>query len=57
MKSKPKATFNAQIFLDSAGIARKIVEYRRSEIIFAQGAPCEHVLYSPNVSVKLSLVS
>jgi CRP/FNR family cyclic AMP-dependent transcriptional regulator len=57
MKSKAKAPFNAQAFLDSAGIARKIVNYRRTEVIFAQGAPCEHVLYIQKGGVKLSVVS
>ena len=57
MKSKAKGPFNVQAFLDSAGIARKIVDYRRSEVIFAQGAPCEHVLYIQQGSVKLSVVS
>ena len=57
MKSKLKGKFNAQAFLESAGIARKIVEYRRSEVIFAQGAPCEHVLYIQKGGVKLSVVS
>jgi CRP/FNR family cyclic AMP-dependent transcriptional regulator len=57
MKSKPRAKFNAQAFLESAGIARKIVEYRRAEVIFAQGAPCDHVLYIQKGGVKLSVVS
>ena len=57
MTSKLKSTFNAQAFLESAGIARKIVEYRRSEVIFAQGAPSEHVLYIQKGAVKLSVLS
>jgi CRP-like cAMP-binding protein len=57
MKSKQKGPFNAQAFLDSAGIARKIVEYRRAEVIFAQGDPCEHVLYIQSGGVKLSVLS
>ena len=36
MKSKQNGTFSAQTFLDSAGIARKIVEYRRTEVIFTR---------------------
>jgi len=44
MESKPKGAFDVQAFLDSAGIARKIVEYRRGEVIFAQGDLCENVL-------------
>jgi CRP/FNR family transcriptional regulator, cyclic AMP receptor protein len=49
--------FDAQAFLDSAGIARKIVEYRRGDVIFTQGDPCEHVLYVKNGGVKLSVLS
>ena len=29
--------FDAQAFLDSAGLSKKIVDYRRSEAIFSQG--------------------
>jgi CRP/FNR family cyclic AMP-dependent transcriptional regulator len=57
MKSTPKGPFNAQAFLDSAGVAKKIVEYRRSEVIFTQGDPCDHVLYIQKGSVKLSVLS
>jgi CRP/FNR family transcriptional regulator, cyclic AMP receptor protein len=57
MKSKPKDTFNAQAFLDSAGIAKRIVEYRRGEVIFSQGDPSEHVLYIQKGGVKLSVLS
>jgi CRP-like cAMP-binding protein len=56
MKSN-SPTFNAQAFLDSTGIARKIVAYRRGEAIFAQGDPCEHVLYIQKGGVKLSVSS
>ena len=57
MESKQKSTFNAQTFLDSAGIARTIVEYRRAEVIFTQGDPCESVLYIQKGGVKLSVLS
>jgi CRP/FNR family cyclic AMP-dependent transcriptional regulator len=58
MKSTKKgSTFNAQAFLGSAGIARKIVEYRRAEVIFTQGDPCESVLYIQKGGVKLSVLS
>ena len=57
MKSKQKGLFNAQAFLDSAGIARKIVEYRRAAVIFTQGDPCEHVYYIQTGGVKLSVLS
>src|ERR1700747_1580182 len=37
--SKRKREFNVQAFLDSADGARKVREYKKGEIIFAQGAP------------------
>ena len=57
MKSKPPLPFNAQAFLESAGVAKRIVEYRRSEVIFSQGDKCEHVLYIQKGGVKLSVLS
>ena len=50
-------TFDAQAFLDSAGVARKIVVYRRSETIFAQGDVSDTVLYVQTGGVQLSAVS
>jgi len=57
MESTHKGTFSAQAFLDSAGIARKIAEYRRAEVIFTQGDPCTSVLYIQKGGVKLSVLS
>ena len=56
-RTLPTGTFNVQAFLDSAGAARRIVEYRRADVIFAQGDPCEHVLYIQTGSVKISVLS
>src|SRR5579863_3638068 len=55
--SKPALAFNAQAFLDSAGLAKKIVEYGRGDTIFTQGDPCEDVLYIQTGGVKLSVLS
>ncbi|MEP6915978.1 MAG: Crp/Fnr family transcriptional regulator [Acidobacteriota bacterium] len=57
MRAKETPTFDAQTFLSSAGIARRIVEYRATQPIFSQGDPCDHVLYIQKGSVKLSVVS
>src|SRR6266849_4402363 len=57
MKSKQKSAFNAQAFLDSAGMAKTIAEYRRGDVIFSQGDECEHVLYIQKGTVKLSVLS
>ena len=57
MRLKSKDGFNAQAFLESAGLSRRIVEYPRGAAIFTQGDPCEHVLYIQKGDVKLSVVS
>jgi CRP/FNR family cyclic AMP-dependent transcriptional regulator len=56
-KSTQKPAFNAQSFLDSAGIARKIVEYRKSQKIYSQGDPAKNILYIQNGGIKLSVVN
>ena len=51
------APFNAQAFLDSAGLSKTIAEYARDETIFTQGDACDHVMYIQNGGVKLSVLS
>src|ERR1700730_4075873 len=57
MESKQKRTFNSQASLESSGFARKMVEYRRADVIFTQGDPCEHVMYIQSGGMKLSVLS
>src|SRR5438874_11432162 len=57
MPLKQKRLFDAQSFLDSEGLSRKIVAYRSGAVIFTQGDPCEHVLYIQKGTVKLSVIS
>jgi CRP/FNR family transcriptional regulator, cyclic AMP receptor protein len=57
MALKSKRSFDAQVFLASAGVSRKIVEYPRGTSIFTQGDPCDHVLYIQKGNVQLSVVS
>jgi CRP/FNR family cyclic AMP-dependent transcriptional regulator len=57
MESKNPRQFNAQAFLDSAGIAPKGVAYARGGAIFAQGDVCSSVMYIQKGSVKLSVRS
>src|ERR1700694_313183 len=62
-KTKPnsrlsqKLAFDAQAFLDSAGVARKVVECRRSEKIYSQGEPATSVMYMQAGGVKLTVVN
>ncbi|HTF25004.1 MAG TPA: cyclic nucleotide-binding domain-containing protein [Candidatus Limnocylindria bacterium] len=56
-KSTPKRAFNAQAFLDSAGVARRVAEYRRSQKIYSQGDRATSVIYIQKGGVKLSVVN
>jgi CRP/FNR family transcriptional regulator, cyclic AMP receptor protein len=49
--------FNAQAFLDTAGIARKVMEYRRGESVYSQGEAAGTVMYIQKGGVKLSVVN
>jgi CRP/FNR family cyclic AMP-dependent transcriptional regulator len=49
--------FAAQAFLDSVDISKTIVRYRRSATIFAQGDPCDSVMYIQAGTVRLSVLS
>jgi CRP-like cAMP-binding protein len=51
------ASFNAQAFLDSAGLSKTIVEYRRNEVVFTQGDASDSVMYIQKGGVKLSVLS
>ena len=55
--SKTLRPFNAQAFLESAGVAKTIRPFARGEAIFTQGDACEHVMYIQTGAVKLSVLS
>ena len=57
MKKTKTSVFDAQAFLDSTGVARKVVEYQRKATIFAQGNSSKHVMYIQKGGVKLSVVN
>ena len=56
-KAAPKALFNAQQFLDSAGVARQVAEFKKKETIFSQGDPCRSVFYIQKGGIRLSVVN
>jgi CRP/FNR family cyclic AMP-dependent transcriptional regulator len=56
-KAKGKGAFNAQNFLDSAGVARKVTEFKKKETIFSQGDLSKNVLYIQKGGVRLSVVN
>jgi CRP/FNR family transcriptional regulator, cyclic AMP receptor protein len=55
--SAKKGEFDAQAFLDSAGIARRVKAFKRAEIVYTQGDAAKSVLYLQEGGVKLSVVS
>jgi CRP-like cAMP-binding protein len=55
--AKRVARFDAQAFLESAAVPKRVLEYDRSEAIFAQGEPADSVLYLRRGGVKLSVLS
>jgi|SRR5580700_1163969 CRP-like cAMP-binding protein len=58
-KSVPdkKLAFDAQAFLDSAGVLRKVKEMKKAEIIYSQGEAAKNVMYLQEGGVKLSVVN
>jgi len=56
-KADAKKAFDAPQFLDSAGVARKVAEFRTKETIFSQGDPCRNVFYIQKGGVRLSVVN
>lgn len=55
--SKKNSSFDPQAFLDTAGVARKVVEFRRAESIFTQGEVADSVMYIQKGGVKFSVVN
>jgi len=55
--SEAKREFNAQAFLDSAGVARKVKEFKKAEVVYSQGDASKSVMYLQEGGVKLSVVS
>jgi CRP/FNR family cyclic AMP-dependent transcriptional regulator len=49
--------FDVQLFLDSAGLGRKIETFRGKQTVFAQGDPAKHVMYIQEGGVKLTVIN
>jgi CRP-like cAMP-binding protein len=55
--TKQKLTFDAWAFLDSAGVAGKVKELNKAEVVYAQGDAARNVMYLREGNVKLSVVN
>jgi CRP/FNR family cyclic AMP-dependent transcriptional regulator len=56
-KSTQNLAFDAQAFLDSAGVSRKVKEFKRPEVIYAQGDAARSVMYLKTGGVKLTVIN
>lgn len=55
--AKAKFAFDAKAFLDAAGVARKVKEVKKAEVIYSQGEAAKNVMYLQEGGVKLSVVN
>jgi CRP-like cAMP-binding protein len=56
-KFKKKLAFEAQAFLDSAGVARKVNDFKKAEVVYSQGDAAQTVMYIQDGGVKLTVVN
>src|ERR1700680_5000175 len=54
---KKRRPFDAQAFLESAGLGKRVVSYARQAVIFSQGEPCDTVMYLRSGGIQLSVLS
>ncbi len=57
MARRAKREFDVHTFLNAPGVSKTIVDYPVGQPVFAQGDPCDAVLYVHHGSVKLAVVS
>jgi len=56
-KSEMIGSFDARVFLDTAGVAKTIGEFRRGESIYSQGDAADSVMYVQKGGVKFTVVN
>jgi CRP/FNR family cyclic AMP-dependent transcriptional regulator len=57
MPPRKKRPFDAQAFLESAGLGKQVATYSRSDVIFSQGDLCNSVMYVRSGRIQLSVLS
>ena len=57
LKKVKVRVFDAQAFLDSAGVARKVKDFKKAGLVYSQGDPADSVMYLQKGRVKLTVVS
>ncbi len=49
--------FDIEAFLDSGRVTRKVVAYRRGDVVYSEGEPCDKVYYIRTGGVKIRVLS
>src|SRR5271154_1210941 len=57
LKRNLKKPFELQTYLETAGVKRRIVNFRKNQVIFTQGDESRSVLYLQTGSVKITVNS
>jgi CRP-like cAMP-binding protein len=56
-RSAQKLAFNAQVFLDTTGVARRVKEFKKAEVACSQGDAAKSTMYLQAGGIKLSVVN
>jgi CRP-like cAMP-binding protein len=56
-KSQLKSAFDAKVFLDTSGAARKVIEFKKAEVVYSQGDAARSIMYLQSGRIKLSVVN
>ncbi len=57
VRPPPRPAFDVETYLESTGAARRIVKYKRGEVVFSQGERNHDVKYVQRGAIKLSVLS
>jgi CRP/FNR family cyclic AMP-dependent transcriptional regulator len=57
VKSKQRGTFNADVYLESAGVSKRVVQLESKQNIYCQGDPAHGVMYIRKGEVKFTVVN
>jgi CRP/FNR family cyclic AMP-dependent transcriptional regulator len=56
-KLKQKPAFDAQAFLDSSGVSKRVVGYQKSQRLYSQGDAANSVMYIQKGGVQLTVIN
>jgi CRP/FNR family cyclic AMP-dependent transcriptional regulator len=57
MAAKRTRPFDAEAFLESAALRKRVVNYARKDVVFSQGDPSDSVMYLRSGAIRLSVLS